>query len=385
MFTYAVPESLREIVQPGTRVLVPFRNKSLVGVIVELDRDTRPPARKSAKSRKCSIIAPALTPKLIELGHWIAGYYLAPVGEVFRAMLPPVTEVRSQREIALTEAGRDAVASLSGGELSHGLARSEVEFLAKLAEKESRWRSRRLAKVPDWTRRRNDCGAKGLIEIRETDAGPQAEDAASHRLESEAAKPRSTPRRSTKKRREYERSLEERGPLPLPQLLKLASVSRAVIERMLRDGLLESWEERIDPAEDPFDVGYESPAHELNAEQESAFGAIRARFELGRIWRAAAARRHRQREDRSVYARGAGNAGARQDRDRAGAGNRADAVGRPAMPRVVWRAIRRRRGAALGAERRGARARMVARAQRRSARRRRARARRFLRRSKISG
>jgi primosomal protein N' (replication factor Y) len=75
--------------------------------------------------------------------------------------------------------------------------------------------------------------------------------------------------------------LEERGPLPLGQLLKLAQVSRAVVDRMLRDSLLESWEERIDPAEDRFDVGYEPPAHALNAEQESAFAAIRARFELG--------------------------------------------------------------------------------------------------------
>src|SRR6202049_945960 len=50
---------------------------------------------------------------------------------------------------------------------------------------------------------------------------------------------------------------------------------------MLRDGLLESWEERIDPAEDPFDIGYAPPAHELNTEQDSALKAIRARFELG--------------------------------------------------------------------------------------------------------
>jgi primosomal protein N' (replication factor Y) len=50
---------------------------------------------------------------------------------------------------------------------------------------------------------------------------------------------------------------------------------------MLRDGLVESWEERIDPAEDPFDSGYQAPAHNLNPDQESAFSAIRARFELG--------------------------------------------------------------------------------------------------------
>src|SRR4029077_3603874 len=73
----------------------------------------------------------------------------------------------------------------------------------------------------------------------------------------------------------------ERGPLPLPQLLKLSGVSRALIERMLRDGLLEGWEEPIDPAEDPFDIGYTPPAHSLNESQERAFSSIRARFELG--------------------------------------------------------------------------------------------------------
>ena len=35
-FTYAVPESLREIVQLGARVIVPFRKKAMVGVVVEL-------------------------------------------------------------------------------------------------------------------------------------------------------------------------------------------------------------------------------------------------------------------------------------------------------------------------------------------------------------
>ena len=36
---------------------------------------------------------------------------------------------------------------------------------------------------------------------------------------------------------------------------------------MLADGLLESWEEPVDPAEDPFDVGYTPPAHALNEDE----------------------------------------------------------------------------------------------------------------------
>jgi primosomal protein N' (replication factor Y) len=58
-------------------------------------------------------------------------------------------------------------------------------------------------------------------------------------------------------------------------------VSHAAIERMLAEGLLDTWEEPIDPAEDPFDVGYAPPAHELNPEQDVALEHIRSRFELG--------------------------------------------------------------------------------------------------------
>ena len=104
-FTYAVPETLRGTVQPGSRVLVPFRKKTMVGVVVEW-AESAPQGTKIREITRVLDLIPALTPKLIDLAHWIAGYYLAPLGEVFRAMLPPVTELKSQRHIILTDAGR---------------------------------------------------------------------------------------------------------------------------------------------------------------------------------------------------------------------------------------------------------------------------------------
>ena len=276
-FTYAVPESLREIVQLGARVLVPFRKKVMVGVVVELT-DRAPEDTKIREITKALDRVPALTPKLIELGHWIANYYLAPVGEVFRAMLPPVIEMRTQRLIVLTEAGRAAVASLSGGELTHGLHRNEVEFLAKLAAKTEPLPFSSAAKLGVDADALDRLRRHGLIEIRETMLGRRAK---TQRVIAATSGAQIAAGDLDEKSLRLRSILAERGPLPMSLLLKLSGVSRSLVERMLRDGLLESWEERVDPAEDPFDVGYEAPAHELNAEQESAFGAIRARFELG--------------------------------------------------------------------------------------------------------
>src|ERR1700730_15876819 len=132
-FTYAVPEQLRATVQPGVRVLVPFRQKSLVGVVVDLP-ERAPEKAKIREIGKVLDVIPALTPALIELGHWIAGYYLAPVGEVFRTMLPPVTELRAQQQIAITTAGRQLVDSTSST-LGDEFAAEKIALLSKLIGK----------------------------------------------------------------------------------------------------------------------------------------------------------------------------------------------------------------------------------------------------------
>ncbi len=294
-FTYSIPAALQGTVQPGSRVLVPFRKKSMVGVVVEF-AESAPQETKIREITRVLDFVPALTPKLIELAHWIAGYYLAPIGEVFRAMLPPVTELRSQRQIMLTDAGREAADSLSGGELSHGLKSGEAAFLAKLNEKKGTVSLSPAPKLGVDASALQRLQRLGLIEIRETVGARNRRtqhviawkskhpvtDGSSAEKEEEKDNAEARNLQTNRREERIRELLEtERGPLPMPQLLNLAQVTRAVIERMLRDGLLESWEEPIDPAEDPFDAGYTPPAHELNAEQESALKMIRARFELG--------------------------------------------------------------------------------------------------------
>ncbi len=277
-FTYAVPQSLRGSVQPGTRLLVPFRKKSLVGVVVEMA--DRPPANAKVREiTKVMGLAPALTPKLIELAQWIANYYLAPIGEVFRAMLPPIVELNLRREIVLTAEGREAAESLGGGEISHGLTAGEAGFLEKAKAKKGPVLFSMAAKMGVSGAALQRLRQRGLIGIRETlqDTKRKSQTIVAWKGFTENAE------KTLKEKEAKVRTLleTERGPLPMPQLLKLAQLSRSLIERMLAEGLLESWEEPVDAAEDPFDTGYTPPAHALNEEQESAMRSIRARFELG--------------------------------------------------------------------------------------------------------
>ena len=277
-FTYAVPEALRARVQAGSRVLVPFRKKSLVGIVVEL-AETPPPETKIRDVAKVLDLIPALTPKLIELAHWIAGYYLAPIGEVFRAMLPPVTELTARRQIVLTEGGKAVASDLQQGKFLTELSGSEAEFLQKLLEKKGVPQFTSYPKLGIELDALQRLQRRGHLQIQETVQGRKRK---VHNVIAWKGKEPASEKQLAEKEERIRTLLEtERGPLPLPQLLKLAGVSRALIERMLRDGLLESWEEPIDPAEDPFDVGYTPPAHSLNESQERAFSSIRARFELG--------------------------------------------------------------------------------------------------------
>ena len=130
-FTYAVPESLDGEDLVGRRVVVPFRNRAMIGL--SLGETERAPEIKRIKEVTGLMDrVPALQPKLIELGHWISRYYVAPIGETFRSMLPPEIELRSDREYSLTDAGRAYLQELSGGDELTGEETAELQLLRQL-------------------------------------------------------------------------------------------------------------------------------------------------------------------------------------------------------------------------------------------------------------
>ncbi len=88
MFTYSVPSSLEEQVQRGVRVLVPLgRNKTYVGIVSE--KHYRAPEGYQTKDiLQVLDVTPILLDSQLRLWHWIADYYMSPIGEVYKAALP---------------------------------------------------------------------------------------------------------------------------------------------------------------------------------------------------------------------------------------------------------------------------------------------------------
>jgi primosomal protein N' (replication factor Y) len=121
-FTYGVPEGMEPVV--GGRVLVPFRQQRLSGIVTELH--DRSPAVQTKNVIRVLDGAPVLDAQLLRLGQWIAGYYLAPIGDVFRSMLPLNAEFKKTISYSITEAGHTALHA-AGTAGSSARARRTVE------------------------------------------------------------------------------------------------------------------------------------------------------------------------------------------------------------------------------------------------------------------
>ena len=88
IFTYSVPSSLEEQVLRGVRVLVPLgRNKTYVGIVSE-KHHRAPEGYQTKDILQVLDVTPILLDSQLRLWHWIADYYMSPIGEVYKAALP---------------------------------------------------------------------------------------------------------------------------------------------------------------------------------------------------------------------------------------------------------------------------------------------------------
>ncbi len=100
-FTYAAGDASPVV---GGRVLVPFRTEKMAGIVLRVHEDV--PLFEPRPIAAVMDEEPVVSPEMLELAQWIANYYIAPIGEVLRSMLPLMAEVKQVVTLRITDAGR---------------------------------------------------------------------------------------------------------------------------------------------------------------------------------------------------------------------------------------------------------------------------------------
>jgi primosomal protein N' (replication factor Y) len=149
-FTYALGTGQK--VARGVRVIAPFRNEKLIGVVMAADVKAPPDVEIRALEAVLDE-EPLLSEQLLSLAEWMAQYYLAPLGEVLRGMLPLMAEVRRTVYYRITDLGRDVLAGTLDGDSAAGqrarAARGRAQRHGALSKEDQSLELRVLERLAD--------------------------------------------------------------------------------------------------------------------------------------------------------------------------------------------------------------------------------------------
>ena len=109
--TYGVPPELVAEARPGALVLVPVMQRLLTGIVLGPAAlgDLAP-----GKIRNIEQILDTslLSPEVVDICRWMAGYYIAPLGSALMAALPPGVKLTSNRMVELQDGASSPVTGL---------------------------------------------------------------------------------------------------------------------------------------------------------------------------------------------------------------------------------------------------------------------------------
>ncbi len=271
-FTYALTGAACDSASVGSRVLVPFQQRKLTGTILKLHDNT--PSYKVRPIEKLLDADPIFDDKLISLGLWVARYYFAPVGEVFRIMAPLGNEVRRNKVYTLTDAGRDiARQSLLG------IAEASDPSLIVLKALEERPMTLDALKrrTPDAPQLVREFQRKGYLKMQEEahERDPLRAPATKLNVEGIAAE-------STEKLPKWERELLaflhlHPGAHPLDEVeIRVKNASQCA-RSLARRGLA-----KLTPRMGAIRLAADRPPHDLNPSQAEAYAEIAKAINTGK-------------------------------------------------------------------------------------------------------
>jgi len=126
--TYAIPAALEGRVEPGHRVLVPIRSRRVTGIVVETGENLASGGAQPRPLLEVLEARPLFDRAHLALMEFLSSYYMAPLAEAYRSVIPGVARVESQQTFKLGDTpGALALAAMTP------LERSVIAALGKRA------------------------------------------------------------------------------------------------------------------------------------------------------------------------------------------------------------------------------------------------------------
>ena len=251
VFSYRVPEALREGCVPGRRVQVPFGARSLTGVVLgpaPAAAAILPGAKPLREVARLLDDGPLVTPDVLELCRFAAGHYLYPLGPAVKAALPPGIDLSEQLSARLLPAG-EALLEGDGAEpnerqstlgLGEPASVTEIDNVRKQGAARTRALLRKVARGQDLPATLlRQLARRGLLELVREE--PLARVAA-QRVAMAAAAPGAAERAEGLKRAPRQREvldylLARATPLPVEELVAAFPAARAALKKLAQRSL----------------------------------------------------------------------------------------------------------------------------------------------------
>ncbi len=134
-FTYSLPETFANLVQVGSRIIVPFGTTKFYSAIVVKLHDTVP-SYKTKPALELLDSSPIVTTAQLKLWKWIADYYLCTIGDVYKAALPSGMKLESESSVMYNEEFiADDTLSPSEEKIIQALEEETMQSLSSLQKK----------------------------------------------------------------------------------------------------------------------------------------------------------------------------------------------------------------------------------------------------------
>lgn len=279
-YTYSIPDDLLASVKPGTRVEVPFRNKTYTG-IVAIVHDRKPDGYQTKMILNLPDHLQVVNKMQLDFWEWMASYYLCSTGDVMNAALPAPYKLSSETILLLHDASKIDAVLLNDREyiisealtLQKELTLLEIQKILRQKSVQPVIKSlieKGIAGIKEELKEGFKPRTEKYIALTTAYRSEDALRALFDRLENAGSE------KQLHALMIYYQDAGDRGYIKRSLLLRKADISAAVLKTMIKNEIFYEYTEEVSRLQTEYQP--ESPALELSPSQRKAMVEIEEKF-----------------------------------------------------------------------------------------------------------